>query len=144
MKLIVKRDYPQEHMKIIKKSIRKKYGRFEKIKTLMNVRGCTVPGLGEAYLLYLTMDDDESIEEEVIIEDKKIFNVLSAKRFELIEYINSNPPSSLKELARKTGRDYKNIYDDVFALERFFILHVVKQGKEKIPVGKIRTIEIKL
>ncbi len=142
MKMTIKREYPREHMEIMKKSIRKKYGRFEKIKKLMSVRGCSIPSIGEAYLIMLTITEGENIEEEIVIEDKKIFNALSAKRVELMEYINTHPPLSLKELSRKSGRDYKNVYDDVFAMERFFVLNVVKLGKEKIPIGKIKNIEI--
>nr|AAZ32524.1 hypothetical protein [uncultured euryarchaeote Alv-FOS4] len=144
MKVIIKREFKKEHITVLKKSIRRKYGRFEKVKALLASKGCASPGIGEAYLIYLCTMNEEPIEEEVIIKDKKVFNVFSAKRFEMIDYINNHGPLSLKELARKTGRDYKNVYDDIYAMERFLILNVVKSGKEKVPIGKINSIEIRI
>ena len=143
MKMIIKREYRKEDLAILKKAIRVKYGRIEKIKKLLQIKKCANPDIGEAYLYYLTLDEGAHIEEEVIIEDRKVLNALSAKRFELMEFLNKNEPMSLKELAGRLNRDYKNVYDDVSSLSRFFILNVVRYGRESVPVGITHEITIR-
>ncbi len=143
MKLIITREYRKEDKEILKRTIKRKFGRFEKIKTLLNIKKCTQPTLSEAYLMYEALNEETSlIVEEVIIHDKKVFNALTARRIELLEFLNRNGPSSIKEIAEKTHRDYKNVYDDISALDRFLVLNVVKSGKEKIAIGKINDIRI--
>ncbi len=144
MKLILKRRYRKEDIDIFKKAIRRKYGRMEKIKKLMQVKKCAMPELGEAYLINLAIEEGFEIEEEVIIEDRKVLNHLSARRFELIEFLNKNKPMSLKELAGKLGRDYKNVYDDVSSLSNYFLVNVVKFGRENVPVGVVDDIQIRV
>ncbi len=144
MKLILKRRYREEDIEILRKAIRRKYGRMEKIKKLMQIKKCAMPDLGEAYLMKLAIDEGSGIEEEVIIEDRKVLNHLSAKRFELIEFLNKNKPMSLKELAGKLGRDYKNVYDDVSSLSNYFVVSVVKFGRESVPVGVVEDMQIRV
>lgn len=144
MRLILKRKYRKEDVDVLKKSIRRKYGRIEKIKKLLQIKKCAMPDIGEAYLFYLTINDGAPVEEEVIIEDRKVLNHISAKRFELIEFLNSNKPMSLKELAGRINRDYKNVYDDVSSLSRYFVLNVVRYGRESVPVGAIEDIQLKI
>ncbi len=144
MKLILKRIYREEDIEILRKAIRRKYGRMEKIKKLMQIKKCAMPDLGEAYLMKLAIDEGSGIEEEVIIEDRKVLNHLSAKRFELMEFLNKNNPMSLKELAGKLGRDYKNVYDDVSSLSNYFVVNVIKFGRETVPVGIVESMQIRV
>ncbi len=143
MLLYLKRSYRKEDLAILKRMIRKKYGRIEKIKKIMQVKKCSFPEIGEAYLFYLGIEDG-MVEEEVFIEDKKVLNALTAKRFEIIEFLNKIPPLSIKDLANRLGRDYKNVYDDVSALSKFFVLNSLKTGKEIVPLGVVEHFEIRL
>ena len=142
MKLSIVKEYRDEDLSVLKRAIRSKYGRIEKVKKQLQIKKCAAPGVGEAYLYYLGID--EGIEEEIIIEDKKVLNALTAKRFELLEFLNEHGPLSIKELANRTKRDYKNVYDDISALSRFLVLTVVKFGREKVPIGKILEIRFRL
>ncbi len=142
MEMKIIRKYRKADMEILKKSIRRKFGRIEKVKKLLQIKKCSQPEIGEAYMFYMAMDN--GIEETVIVEDKKVFTSLSAKRFEIIEFLNKNGPASIKEIARKTRRDYKNVYDDIYAMGEFQILNVVRYGKEKVALGEIETIEIRV
>ncbi len=144
MLLKLVRVYRKEDVEVIRKAIRRKHGRLEKVKKMMQIKRCANPELGEAYLFYLAMQDSAEISEEVFIEDRKVLNALTAKRFELLEFINSHPPMSIKEIATKTGRDYKNVYDDVSTLSRYLVLNVVKNGKEIVPVGVVSSMEVGL
>ena len=143
MILKITRKYRKEDVEIIRKAIRRKYGRMEKVKKLMQIKKCTMPEVGEAYLYYLALEDGE-IEEEVTIEDKKVLNSLTAKRFEIIEFLNRHEPMSLKELSSRVKRDYKNVYDDVSALSTYYVLNTIRFGRESVPVGIIDSVEIRV
>ncbi len=138
----ITKNYRKSDMEIILRAIRRKHGRIEKVKKLLQVKKCAQPEIGEAFLYYLASDDN--IVEEVIIEDRKVLNALTAKRFELIEFLNKNGPMPIKELAERVGRDYKNVYDDISALNRYFILNSIRYGRESVPVGVIESVEIKV
>ena len=60
----------------------------------------------------------------------------------MLEYISQKNPISLKALAEETKRDYKNVYDDAKALQRFKLLDFIKEGKNKRPVSRITSIEV--
>ncbi len=144
MKFIIKRTYTEGDAEILRKSIRKKFGRFEKVSKLLKIKKCTDPNIGEAYIYLLAMGNGDKIIEEIVIEDTKIFAALTPKRFEIIEMINKFGPLSIKECAKKLSRNYKNVYDDVFALYRYFILNLVRKGKEKYIVGKTERFVIEI
>ena len=144
MKFVVKRNYSDKDLDILKKSIRRRIGRYEKINKILKIRKCTNPEVGEAYLYLLAIQNGEDVQEEVIIEEKKVFSALTPKRFELIELVNDFGPISIQDLARKANRNYKNVYDDVFSLYRFFLLNMVRSGKEKYIIGKIEGFEVQI
>ena len=144
MKFIVKRRYSDEDMKTLRKSIRRRIGRFEKISKILKIKKCTDPEVGEAYLYLLTLRNGEDIHEEVMIEDRKIFSALTPKRFEIIELSNNFGPISIRELARRANRNYKNVYDDVFSLYKFFLINVVRSGKEKYILGKTEGFDVEV
>lgn len=144
MEFVVNRVYTEDDVKVLKRSIRKRIGRFEKVSKILKIRKCTDPDVGEAYLYLLNMQDGGEIREEIIIEDKKIFSALTPKRFEIIEVSNKFGPISIRELARRANRNYKNVYDDVFSLYRFFLINVVRSGKEKFIIGKTKGFTIQV
>jgi predicted transcriptional regulator len=39
-------------------------------------------------------------------------------------------------------RDYKNVYDDVKALEKYGLVEFIIEGKNKRPITKIETISV--
>ncbi len=144
MLLRIVRKYRSEDVAVLRRAIRRRHGRFEKVKKMMHIKGCSNPELGEAFLFYLAMQEGAPIEEEVVIEDRKVFNALTAKRFELLEFINAHPPMSIKEIATRTGRDYKNVYDDVSSLSRYLVVNTVKNGKEIVPIGVVEGMGVEL
>ncbi len=143
MRMIIKRTYSDDDMNLLFKMIRKKAGRYEKIKHLLHIKKCSDPNLAERYLILTCIMNNGQIDEEVIIEDRKVFNALTGKRMEIIELVNEKGPISVKELAKFAGRDYKNVYDDIMALEKFLIIRAVKVGKERVALGKVRECTLK-
>jgi predicted transcriptional regulator len=45
-----------------------------------------------------------------------LFNVLTPKRYELLQHVHKHPEQSIRAVARALGRDYKRVHEDVKAL----------------------------
>ncbi len=58
-----------------------------------------------------------------------LFNVLTPKRYELLQHVHQHPEQSIRALARALGRDYKRVHEDVKALAEAGLL---EQGGEGI------------
>lgn len=73
-------------------------------------------------------------------------NFLTRERLALLHTIKSQHPSSIYELAKITGRDLKNVQEDVRILERHGLLRIARQprGKRKVKVPSVPFEEIAL
>jgi predicted transcriptional regulator len=58
---------------------------------------------------------------------------LTPQRFALLKVIREKQPESIKELAAITGRDMKNISEDVKILLEMDLIEMEKHGKNKAP-----------
>ena len=64
---------------------------------------------------------------------KDMRRALTEKRLELLKTIKDRKPSSVYELAKLTGRDLKNVLQDVSYLRELGIIDVVDLGDKKVP-----------
>ena len=73
-------------------------------------------------------------------------NFLTRERLALLHTIKSHHPNSIYELAKMTGRDLKNVQEDVQILERHGLLRIAKQprGNRKVKVPSVLFEEIAL
>ena len=62
-----------------------------------------------------------------------LFRVLSPKRWELLERLQSLGPSSLRGLARSLERDVKRVHEDVAALIEVGLIEKTEQGQIHVP-----------
>jgi predicted transcriptional regulator len=76
--------------------------------------------------------------------------LLSNEKARILDVIKTDKPASLYELAKKLGRSFKSIHDDVKLLERFGFIEIVEnkvnkriRHQPKI-VADIITIHIKI
>lgn len=58
---------------------------------------------------------------------QEMTETLSPRRLELLRFVRQNGAASVRELAASLGRDYKNVHQDVSALEAGGLL--VRQGR---------------
>lgn len=58
---------------------------------------------------------------------------LTCRRMALLKVVKEKKPSSVYELSKMTGRNLKNVLQDVSYLERLGIVDVVDSGDKKIP-----------
>jgi predicted transcriptional regulator len=62
-----------------------------------------------------------------------MFRVLSPKRWEILERLQSLGPSSLRGLARSLERDVKRVHEDVGALIEVGLIEKTEEGQIHIP-----------
>jgi len=142
MKIEIYKRYEEKDNKLMLNLLEKKYGNFEKLKKEVMINRCNNPDAMDDYILWRCINKKEKITEKIIIENSKFFNTLTARRTELIDFLNDSENFSIRDIAHKLKRNYKNVYDDMKALEDFFILETVPSGRNKIPLGKIEKIDI--
>jgi predicted transcriptional regulator len=149
-----------KNLEIVKKNLAKKYQNPEELFIELQRDRCSNPDKVDEYMLWhnlITHEKEHSqvesevitstnvpvmFKEEIILHTTDFYQVFTPRRMELLEYIHTHDPSSVKTLAEETGRDYKNVYDDVLALSRAQLLELIREGKNKRPVSRLTGIEI--
>jgi predicted transcriptional regulator len=73
-------------------------------------------------------------------------NFLTRERLGLLHTIRSRHPGSIYELAKMTGRDLKNVQEDVRLLEQHGLVRITKQprGSRKVKIPRVPFEEIAL
>ena len=67
-----------------------------------------------------------------------LFKVLTQKRWELLSALTGAGPLSLREAARRVGRDVKAVHGDVHALLKAGLLQKDKAGRIVFPFDAVR------
>lgn len=67
-----------------------------------------------------------------------LWKVLTAKRWELLKTLCGAGPVSIRESARRVGRDIKAVHGDVTALLDAGILDRVPDGRIEFPYGAVK------
>lgn len=67
-----------------------------------------------------------------------LWKVLTAKRWELLKAMAGQGPLTLREAARRVGRDVKAVHGDVHALLDAGLLDKTKDGKIAFPFDTVR------
>jgi predicted transcriptional regulator len=66
-----------------------------------------------------------------------LFKVLTAKRWELVKVMTSAGPITIREAARRLGRDVKAVHGDVHALLNAGILQKTDNGRIEFPFDAV-------
>ena len=67
-----------------------------------------------------------------------LWQVLTAKRWELLKALCGAGPVSIREAARRAGRDVKAVHGDVTALLNAGILNRTPEGKIEVPFDAVK------
>jgi len=67
-----------------------------------------------------------------------LFRVLTPKRWELIECLQTTGPLGVRALARALERDVKRVHDDASAMIKVGMVEKTADGKLTVPFGEIR------
>lgn len=66
-----------------------------------------------------------------------LFRVLTPKRWELVERLQAQGPTTVRGLARALGRDVKRVHEDVTALCEFGLIERNERGEILVPFSVI-------
>jgi predicted transcriptional regulator len=87
---------------------------------------------------FLAAFDDEDQGAHISFETPALlFKIISGKRWELIQNMTGAGPLSIREAARRLGRDVKAVHGDVHALLKAGILIKTKSGQIEFPFDAI-------
>jgi predicted transcriptional regulator len=67
-----------------------------------------------------------------------LWQVLSAKRWELLKAMRGAGPMSIREAARRANRDVKAVHGDVTALLEAGVLHRTAEGEVAFPFDAVK------
>ncbi len=84
------------------------------------------------------------LRKEITFEDPKVLNMITGRRIELLSDVLEDPDPSIKDLAERLERDYKNTYDDVKALLDLGLISVVKSGRARTVRAEVDELHIQL
>lgn len=93
------------------------------------------------FIIWKGINDGADYVEEIIFENSDIFDTLSPRRIDLMEYLSKHEPKSIRQLSEKLNRNYKNVYDDLHALEEYSLIDLLPSGRMTRPVCSVTEIE---
>ncbi len=132
MKII--KQYSTKDVKDLKQNIILNHGDAEKLKQRAYRSGCRNPDLVDDHVLYTVLNKNATYHHEHISRSAKSISALTPRRVELLAYLYKNDMESIMDLANGLMRNYKNVYDDLKALEENDIISLIRRGKNIKPV----------
>jgi hypothetical protein len=143
MLIFVEKNESKDNITMELRRLRSKYKTFEKLQNRVLKSRCNSPEILEDYMIWAALNQPKSeLIERSRISQEEIFTYLTPRRMELLEYLKTNSIESIKDLAEILERDYKNVYDDVMALNKFELIEFIKEGKNRSPITKVTKISI--
>jgi len=107
------------------------------------IKGRMPPGLFQEYVDWTSMEhairayqegeDFEYLAEEELDLHDGDFKKLTPRRLELLNQLTEGRAGSINELAENVGRDVKNVYGDLKALEELGFVALNREGRSMVP-----------
>ena len=124
-------------------SLEGRHGSFEALRQRVFVERCNDPAAVDDYVVWRALrEEGPALEERTVFDTPDVFRALTPRRVELLEYLNGNEVPSIKELAARLRRDYKNTYDDLAALDAWGLVSLVREGKNQRPVAHVTSLRV--
>jgi hypothetical protein len=135
--------YSDQQITAEMKRLVEKYGSIDNLHQKLQIEKCANPDLVDDYMVWKALLEEEvAISEKIVLKTLDIYSMMSPKRMEILDYLTAHSINSIKILATELKRNYKNVYDDVKAMEEFGLIELVNDGRNKRPVTKINTIKM--
>ena len=138
---IIKRRNKSDIQDMIKKW-EKEYGTLSSLNQKVLISKCTSPEQMSVFVLWKYLSQGADFQDNIEVEDTGVFEVLSPRRAELLEYLMNNDIPSIKNLADSLRRNYKNVYDDLQALAKYDLVELTESGRSLKPCSVVTNIEI--
>jgi predicted transcriptional regulator len=137
------KSYTKEQVEGEKNRLEAKYESIENLHQKFSVQKCRNPQFVDDYMVWKALsEEDISITEKIVLKNLDIYQMLSQKRMEILDYLSSHDTKSLKTLALELKRNYKNVYDDIKALAKFDLVELIDDGRNKRPITKLDSISV--
>ncbi|MFQ6061423.1 MAG: hypothetical protein ACE5KV_09075 [Thermoplasmata archaeon] len=139
-KIHKRRDIQQETNDLVSR-----YGAIENLHHRVLGDRCGNPSTIDDYILWKALNAENcEYLERIIVDSPNIFRDLSPKRVELLEYVKTHEVGSIANLAVELGRNYKNVYDDLRALQKWGLISLPKRGRDRKPVSQVESLRVTL
>jgi len=92
--------------------------------------------------MWKNLSQGAEFEDIIIVRDSDIFETLSPRRVELLEFLMNNEVRSIRTLSEALHRNYKNVYDDMIALSKYGLVDLSPSGRALRPSAAASRIEI--
>ena len=131
MEVTIRRTEP---VRAIIERIQAKYGDLAGAKHVLE----TDPTAIEAVYWFKELANDPNIIDEkatttsLVEVDPSKLQKLTVKRQELLQCVKAMRHATIQEVAKATGRDYKNVHDDINVLEDIGFIQSHRHGKDRI------------
>jgi predicted transcriptional regulator len=79
----------------------------------------------------------EPIERICFLDIKSMTHTLTNRRLELLNVLRKNGPTSIRSIAKKIKRDYKNVYSDVKSLKLIGLIEADDKELIRVPWDRI-------
>ncbi len=144
MQIEIVSDYEDDDLRFELERFRMRYSSFETLQQKISTLKCRDPDIVDDYMVWDALKRKGSMMETIVIRTFDIYNMFSQRRMELLNYLINHPlPDSIRDLAATLKRDYKNVYDDIKALEKYGLICLVRDGKSKRVITRVKSINIK-
>ncbi len=125
--------------------LRAVYGTFERLWRRVRVQGCADPDAVDDLELWTALRGEGCTVERVLTyRSSRIFGDLTPRRMDLLHRLTSTEYASIRSLADDCGRDYKNVYEDLVALERWGLVDMTRTGRSVRPTTRISELRVRL
>ncbi|MBA3044901.1 MAG: hypothetical protein KKH41_07965 [Candidatus Thermoplasmatota archaeon] len=122
----------------------KKYGTMNSLQQKVLISKCTSPELMNDYVLWKNLSQGAEFQDIIIVKDPDIFDTLSPKRVEMLEFLMNNEVKSIRHLSTSLRRNYKNVYDDLNALSKYGLVDLTASGRALRPSAAASRIEVSI
>lgn len=102
-----------------------------KSRPVVNVHAGTLPDMGKRFAdAWQRAERGEPVQEThaTFLDLEAMLSTLSQRRLDLLRHVRQHGATNTRELAAALGRDYKNVHQDVAALEAVGLL--VRDGRK--------------
>jgi Fe2+ or Zn2+ uptake regulation protein len=124
-------------------NLKRRHGSKEDLHQKVMNNKCGDPFSVDDHILWkaLTTPDCGYVE-KIAVDSPNIFGDLTPRRLELLEYVRMHNVASITDLAEETERNYKNVYDDLRALEEWGLVSLPRRGKDRKPISHVESLKV--
>ncbi len=120
-----------------------RHGSFDALRQRVFVERCSDPAAEDDYVVWRALrEEGGSLEERTVFDTPDVFRSLTPRRVELLESLQDGDVPSIKDLAARLRRDYKNTYDDLVALQAWGLVDLRREGKNQRPVARVTSLRV--